>query len=153
VNGKLEDLSALANLESLQSRYQVHIPLPGHPLSLALGTQFKSPPPLREPTFEGTLSESPEQVSIQLPSIITNDARWQSFAETGIIEAQWQGENVILRGVEPAELAAITNRLAPNRAVCDNCQFYQQRSCHHPQSPLFGKMVAPDGYCPEFMAQ
>lgn len=152
IHGQLEELSALANLESLQSRYQVHIPLPGNPLSLFLGTQFASPPPPRELTFEGTVNDAPEQVSIQLPTTIATDARWQSFAETGIIEAKWQGENLVLRGVDPSELVSITNRLAPDRAVCDNCQFYQQRSCQQYKSPMFGKIVAPDGYCPEFTA-
>ncbi|MBE9066129.1 MBL fold metallo-hydrolase [Leptolyngbya cf. ectocarpi LEGE 11479] len=150
VHGQLENLSALANLESLHSRYQLHIPLPGNPLSLFLGTQFSSPPPPQELTFEGTVNDSPVQVSIQLPPTISTDVRWQSFAETGIIEAHWQGENLVLRGVDPSELTAMTNRLAPDRAVCDNCQFYQQRSCQQIQSPLFGKIVAPDGYCPEF---
>ena len=153
VHGTLERLSALANLESLQSRYQVHIPLPGNPLSLILDTQFASPPPPQEPTFEGTVSEYGQQVSVQLPPTLTSDARWQSFAETGIVEARWQGDNLVLRGVEPAELMDITNRLAPDRAVCDNCQFYQQRSCQQPRSPLFGRSVAADGHCPEFTAR
>ncbi len=153
LHGKLHHLSALANLESLQSRYQVHIPLPGNPLSLFLDTRFASPPPPRELTFEGTVSDSREYVSIQLPPTITADARWQSFAETGIIEARWQGENLVLRGVDPSELTEITNRLAPDRSACDNCQFYQQRSCQQPRSPLFGRLVAPDGHCPEFMTR
>ncbi|MEM1241584.1 MAG: MBL fold metallo-hydrolase [Cyanobacteria bacterium P01_H01_bin.26] len=150
VHGHLDHLSALANLESLQSRYQVHIPLPGNPLTLRLDTRFTSPPPPREPTFEGTVSETSDQVTLQLPSALARDARWQSFAETGIVEAHWQGENLVLRGVEPSELTAITNRLAPDRAVCDNCQFYQRRSCQQPRSPLFGRRVAPDGHCLEF---
>ncbi|NEP54604.1 MAG: hypothetical protein F6K65_39755 [Moorea sp. SIO3C2] len=79
--------------------------------------------------------------------------RWQNFAATGIVEARWQGDTLVLRGVEPSELAAITNRLAPDRAVCDNCQFYRQRSCQQPQSPLFGRLVAPDGHCPEFITR
>lgn len=153
MHGKLDRLSALANLESLQSRYQVHIPLPGSPLSLLLDTRFASPPPPRELTFEGTVSDSQAHVSIQLPPTITSDARWQSFAETGIVEARWQGENLVLRGLDPSELTEITNRLAPDRIACDNCQFYQQRSCQQPRSPLFGRLVAPDGHCPEFMAR
>ncbi|MEM9265963.1 MAG: MBL fold metallo-hydrolase [Cyanobacteria bacterium P01_F01_bin.13] len=153
VHGQLEHLSALANLDSLQSRYQVHIPLPGNPLSLFLDTRFTSPPPPREATFEGTVSEYVDQVSVRLPPKLTSDARWQSFAETGIIEARWQGDNLVLRGVDPSELAEITNRLAPDRAVCDNCQFYQQRSCQQSRSPLFGRLVAPDGHCPEFTSQ
>ncbi|MEM1253313.1 MAG: MBL fold metallo-hydrolase [Cyanobacteria bacterium P01_H01_bin.21] len=153
VHGKLEHLSALANLESLQSRYQVHIPLPGNPLSLLLDSRFTSPPPPREATFEGTVGESQAHVSIQLPPAITADARWQSFAETGIIEARWQGENLVLRGIDPSELAEIANRLAPDRIACDNCQFYQQRVCQQPRSPLFGRLVAPEGHCPEFTAR
>lgn len=153
IHGALDQLSALANIESLQSRYQVHIPLPGNPLSLFLDTQFASPPPPPEATFEGTVSDSRNQVSMQLPAAITNDARWQSFAETGIIEARWQGENLILRGVDPSELTDMTNRLAPDRTVCDNCQFYRQRSCQQPRSPLFGRLVAPDGHCPEFISR
>ena len=153
VHGRLDYLSALANLDSLQSRYQVHIPLPGNPLCLRLDTEFASPPPPREATFEGTVSESIDQVSLKLPPTIATDVRWQKFAETGIIEAQWQGENLVLRGVDPSELGNITNRLAPDRAVCDNCQFYQQRSCQQPRSPLFGRLVAPDGHCPEFMVR
>ncbi len=153
VHGPLDHLSALANLDSLQSRYQVHIPLPGNPLSLFLDTRFKSPPPPREPTYEGTVSDSPNQISLQLPSAISNDARWQSFAETGIVEARWQGDNLVLRGVDPSELAAMTNRLAPDRAICDNCQFYQQRTCQQTRSPMFGRLVAPDGHCPEFIVR
>ncbi|MGD1857086.1 MAG: MBL fold metallo-hydrolase [Leptolyngbyaceae cyanobacterium] len=153
VHGALEHLSDLANLESLQSRYQIHIPLPGNPLSLFLDTRFASSPPPRESTFEGTVSELMDQVSVQLPAAIAGDVRWQSFAETGIIEARWQGDHLVLRGVDPSELTEITNRLAPDRAVCDNCQFYQQRTCQQSRSPLFGRLVASDGYCPEFMAR
>ncbi|MEA5463589.1 MBL fold metallo-hydrolase [Leptothoe sp. PORK10 BA2] len=153
IHGKLDHLTALANLDSLQSRYQVHIPLPGNPLSLRLDTAFASPPPPREPTFEGTVNESLDQVSLRLPPTLTTDVRWQSFAETGIIEARWQGENLVLRGVDPSELANITNRLAPDRAVCDNCRFYRQRSCQQSRSPLFGRLVAPDGHCPEFVVR
>lgn len=153
VHGTLDHLSALANVESLQSRYQLHIPLPGNALSFFLDTQFASPPPPRELTFEGTVTDSQDHVSMQLPSTLAADARWQSFAETGIIEARWQGDNLVLRGIDPAELVEIANRLAPDRVACDNCQFYQQRSCQQPRSPLFGRLVASDGHCPEFMTR
>ena len=76
--------------------------------------------------------------------------RWQNLAETGIVEAQWQGDNLVLRGLEPSELGELSNRLAPDRCACDNCYFYRQRHCQQPRSPLYGRQVAADGYCPEF---
>ena len=150
VHGLLERLSALANLESLQSRYKLHIPLPHHPLTLHLNTQFASPPPPQEATFEGTIGETEEQVTVQLPMTVTQDIRWQHFTETGIVEARWQGDQLVLRGLDPAELMGVSNRLAPDRTVCDNGRFDRQRHCQQPRSPLYGRQVAADGSCPEF---
>ena len=43
-------------------------------------------------------------VTITLPEAIAADPRWQDFADTGLVEARWQGEELVLRGLSQREL-------------------------------------------------
>jgi hypothetical protein len=46
-------------------------------------------------------------IEFTLPISLANDPRWRHFAETGIVGARWQGDELVLQGIPPI---ADTNR-------------------------------------------
>ncbi|MEO0541861.1 MAG: MBL fold metallo-hydrolase [Cyanobacteria bacterium P01_A01_bin.105] len=148
-------LAALADVETLQTRYKLHIPTPNHTLSLPLDTQFwRHPQPITlppSPTYEGEVSFRPPaaEIAVTLPADVAADPRWQAFAETGLITAQWQGNQLILQGVSPDQLLNVPPQ-DPERPACVNCRALQGQTCRQPASPLFNRIVAPEAVCREF---
>jgi len=151
VDGALSDLGDLAALEEVRNRYHVHIPQAGAWLDLPLGMPLVSiPPPEHTGSYEGELTETGTGVRIDLPQTITSDPRWVHFAATGLVEARWQGEELLLRGLSPQEVLAAPP--TPARS-CAHCRFYRGQRCTQPDSPLMGLQVAPEGYCDAFAPQ
>ena len=96
----------LATLPELASRYHVHAPVVGHPLELTR-SQLDLPPPPPDLRYEGSLEEQQSTrstVRIQLPNQITRDPRWTEWADTGVLEARWQGSELILRGLSARDV-------------------------------------------------
>jgi len=89
---------------------------------------------------------------------MTADPRWQTLADTGLIEARWQGDELVLRGLPQRELLRqSSDRLidwvdanSPLRQCCANCRHYRGQRCWNPASPLFERKVTPEGFCPVF---
>jgi hypothetical protein len=108
------------------------------------------PPPEHTGSYEGELTETGMGVRIDLPQTITSDPRWVHFAATGLVEARWQGEELLLRGLSPQEVLAAPP--TPARS-CAHCRFYRGQRCTQPDSPLMGLQVAPEGYCDAFAPQ
>ncbi|MEO1400210.1 MAG: MBL fold metallo-hydrolase [Cyanobacteria bacterium J06635_1] len=149
VHGPPNHLANLANLEELQNRYQIRIPLPGQPIELLLDQPFWQPAPPRETTYEGEILETQEALTISLPPELTEDSRWPAFADTGLIEFSWQGDKLVMRGLSQADmLLSVPSQIQ----TCFHCRHQQQQYCRNPASPLFNRQVTPDGYCPEFSA-
>ena len=152
-HGSPSGLADLASLETLQTRYKLHIPTPQQTLCLPLDIQFwRSPQPLAppdSPLYEGELTATPSDITVALPKDVAADPRWQAFAETGLVTAQWQGEQLVLKGVAPSDLVGLRAQDA-TRPICANCQALQQQTCRQPASPLFNKVVALDATCAEF---
>jgi Cft2 family RNA processing exonuclease len=153
VHGAPNYLADLTSLEELQTRYQLHSPPAGITVELPIGEQFIQtavPPPN---TYEGELNETGAFVTITLPEQINRDPRWQNFADTGLVEACWQGEELVFRGLSQRELLQQSN-LSPHQLelveCCKNCFYYQSQSCTNPSSPLYGFKVTPKGSCPVF---
>jgi Cft2 family RNA processing exonuclease len=152
VHGELEQLTEFTNLEELTHRYKVHIPMPGVMLELPIGRSVENMPS-PESYHAGEVAETETGIALTLPLELTDDPRWLAFADTGIVETYWRGEELVIRGVSAA---AIRGRglLAAQRR-CMNCQFYQSRSdrqfkCTNRSSPLFNLQVTPEGDCPSF---
>lgn len=103
VHGTPTYLTDLANLEELHNRYQLHTPVAGTLVDLPIGETFLQPAP-PETSYEGELTELDTVVTITLPNAIAADPRWQTLADTGLIEAHWQGEELVLRGLPQREL-------------------------------------------------
>lgn len=106
-----------------------------------------------ETSYEGELTELGKTITIALSNTITANSRWQAFSDTGLVEARWQGEDLILRGLPQQELLlSRRNPLAinPDLKCCANCQYYRGQRCWNPASPLSGFKVALEGYCPAF---
>ncbi|MEN9221827.1 MAG: MBL fold metallo-hydrolase, partial [Thermostichus sp. BF3_bins_97] len=125
IHGSPKQAQDLADLPELCNRYHVHCPQPGHWLEFPDGrlqTQLKAPdlngtpsaevadPALR---YEGEVEEvwqeqgSPRAlagVQVRLPAQLTEDPRWLAWADTGLVEARWQGSELVLRGLSPREL-------------------------------------------------
>ena len=111
--------------------------------------QPKAPQPVY---YEGELNEAGSAISINLPNSITSDRRWQNIADTGIIQAHWQGNELVIRGISQRELLNANNRakISSDLDCCDRCEYYSDRRCWNRSSPLYGFKVIPEGYCPVF---
>jgi Cft2 family RNA processing exonuclease len=152
VHGSPEYLADLTGLEELHSRYQLHLPAAGSLVELPIGDTFLHAPPILESTYEGELAEGSQFVHVSLPAVVTADARWQKFADTGLVEARWQGEELVLRGISPQQLLNYAASIAPDSSGCGNCQYLRGQRCTHKQSPLHGFKVAATGICGEFVS-
>lgn len=153
IHGSSTYLSDLTSLEELQNRYQLHSPPVGTLVELPIGETFLQPA-APEARYEGELTELNNGVSIYLPNLVTSDPRWQSFADTGLVEARWQGEELVLRGVPQREILNQSGEMPPSAALecCEYCLHYRGQRCWNQASPLFGFRVTPEGFCPAFEA-
>ncbi len=151
IHGSPAYLADLANLDELRNRYQLHTPAVGTVVELPIGEMFLQPA-IGETNYEGELSELGTEVAISLPSPIAADPRWANFADTGLVEARWQGEELVLRGISQRELLFQRSAVQSNLECCGNCQHYRGQRCWSQSSALFGFKVTPDGFCPVFEA-
>jgi Cft2 family RNA processing exonuclease len=144
-------LADLTALEELQNRYHIHSPAVGTVVSLPIGDTFIQPAPPPDPNYEGELSELDRSINITLPDAISLDPRWHNFADTGLVEARWQGEVIVLRAISQRELLEKQASQPPSDThCCGNCRHQRGRHCYNPRSPLHGFKVTPDGTCPVF---
>jgi Cft2 family RNA processing exonuclease len=152
VHGSAPYLADLTGLEELQNRYHLHSPAAGTRVSLPVGDTFIQPAPPKDPHYDGELTELEQEISISLPTTIASDPRWHNFADTGSIEARWQGEEIVLRGISQREILDRQQaiNLPPDLPCCGNCRHQRGSRCQSTQSPLHGFRVAPDGFCPAF---
>lgn len=152
VHGSANYLVELATLAELCNRYQVHSPSNGSLVELPIGDRFIQPKTPTPTHYEGELSETGSYITIILPDSINNDPRWNKFADTGIIEAKWQGQELILRGIPQRELlnSQSQSKVALDLDCCRSCRYYHHQRCWNQASPLCGFKVIPEGYCPVF---
>lgn len=155
VHGSLNYLLELASLEELRNRYQIHSPVEGILVELPIGDRFVQPQALQPIYYEGEINETSSEIAINLPNNITSDHRWQNIADTGIIQAHWQGNELVIRGVSQRELlnANSQGRISSDLDCCNRCQYYSDHRCWNRMSPLYGFKVIPEGYCPVFEAR
>ncbi|MDB9447115.1 MBL fold metallo-hydrolase [Anabaena sp. CS-542/02] len=151
VHGSPTYLADLTGLEELQNRYHVHSPSAGTFVELPIGDTFLQPAP-PETNYEGELTELGTVISVTLPDAITHDPRWQQFADTGLIEARWQGEELVLRGLSARE---VLHQNSDRQAWCDidccgTCRHQRGQRCWNPASVLHNFKVSLEGYCPAF---
>lgn len=154
VHGSLNYLLELASLEELRNRYQIHAPVENILVELPIGERFVQPKAIQPVYYEGEINETNSEISINLPNTITGNSRWQNIADTGIIQARWQGDELIIRGVSQRELLNSNSqtRMLSDFDCCDRCKYYGDRRCWNRASPLYGFKVIPEGYCPVFEA-
>jgi hypothetical protein len=152
VHGSPTYLGDLTALEELQNRYHLHSPAAGTVVALPVSDTFIQPAPPADPHYEGELTELEREVKISLPEAIANDPRWHNFGDTGLLEARWQGEEIVLRGISQRELINRdrASQISPDTHCCGNCLHQRGDRCSNPRSPLNGFKVTPDGYCPAF---
>ncbi|PZV07132.1 MAG: hypothetical protein DCF22_22555 [Leptolyngbya sp.] len=158
VHGSAAYLSDLTGLDELHNRYHLHSPASGTRVELPIGETFLQPAP-PDTSYEGELTELDALVTITLPDAIAADPRWRGLADTGLIEARWQGDELVLRGLPQRELLRPKggDRLldwmdanSPLRNCCGNCHHYRGQHCWNGASPLFELKVTPEGFCPVF---
>lgn len=148
-------LTDLTGLEELQNRYHLHSPHTGTRVELPIGETFLQPA-APETSYEGELNELGTVVTITLPDAITANPRWRRLADTGLVEARWQGDELVLRGIQQQEFLSQGGDRVLNwsettvREGCGICRHYRSQRCWNPGSPLFNFKVTPDGYCPAF---
>ncbi|NMF63407.1 MBL fold metallo-hydrolase [Brasilonema octagenarum] len=151
VHGSPTYLADLTSLEELQNRYHLHSPAAGTLVELPIGETFLQPA-APETNYEGELTELGTVVTITLPDAITADPRWRHFADTGLIEARWQGEDLVLRGLSQRELLnQNSDRFTwSDLECCGTCRHQRGQRCWNPASPLYNFKVTLEGYCPAF---
>lgn len=150
VHGQPKNLANLANLDELSNRYKIHVPRNGSLVELPIVDQAITHATQPETHYEGEIAETQQEILISLPTALMMDPRWPSLADTGVVEAYWQGRQLVIRGMSAQDIAgSIRDKAAPSHS-CLHCQSYQQQRCNNPASPLFQLQVTPDGYCLEF---
>lgn len=158
IHGSPNYLADLTSLEELQNRYHIHSPSAGTLVELPIGETFLQPAP-PETNYEGELTELDTMISIALPETITADPRWRDFADTGLVEARWQGEELVLRGLSQRELlnqnsieeARRKQRLQlSDIECCATCRHQRGQRCGNTAAPLYNFKVTLEGYCPAF---
>ncbi len=151
VHGSPTYLADLTSLEELQNRYHLHSPDAGTLVELPIGETFLQPA-APETNYEGELNELGTVVTVTLPDAIIADPRWRNFADTGLVEARWQGEELVLRGLSQRELLNQSSErlISLDLNCCGTCRFQRGQRCWNQASPLFGFKVTPEGYCPAF---
>ncbi|MBD2568061.1 MBL fold metallo-hydrolase [Anabaena lutea] len=151
VHGSPAYLADLTSLEELQNRYHVHSPAAGILVELPIGETFLQPA-APETNYEGELTELGTVITITLPDAITADQRWQQFADTGLIEARWQGEELVLRGLSQRELLNQNKdrHTWSELECCGTCRYQRGQRCWNPAAPLYNFKVTLEGYCPAF---
>ncbi|NEU74559.1 MBL fold metallo-hydrolase [Hassallia byssoidea VB512170] len=151
VHGSPGYLADLTSLEELQNRYHVHSPPSGTLVELPIGDTFLQPA-APETNYEGELTELGTVITITLPDAVTADPRWQQFGDTGLIEARWQGEELVLRGLSQRELLNQNSDrfIWSDVDCCGTCRHQRGQRCWNPASPLYNFKVTLEGYCPAF---
>jgi len=151
VHGSPTYLADLTSLEELQNRYHVHSPAAHILVELPIGETFLQPA-VPENGYEGELAELGTTVTITLPEIITHDPRWREFADTGLVEARWQGEELVLRGLSQRELLnqSSDRHFWSELDCCGNCKYQRGQRCWNPSSPLYNFKITLEGFCPAF---
>jgi hypothetical protein len=88
---------------------------------------------------------------LTLPTSLESDPRWSQLADTGIVEASWQGDQLVIRGLNSRELLQVTPQDSTLSAqTCYACRHLRGQRCRNPQSPLVGLQVTSDGSCAVF---
>ena len=151
VHGSPTYLADLTGLEELHNRYHLHSPGTGTLVELPIGETFVQPA-APETSYEGELSELGAVVTITLPEAIALDPRFTNFSDTGLVEARWQGEELVLRGLSQRELLSQSSdaKVPLSIECCGNCLHQRGQRCWNQDSPLYGFKVTPEGYCPVF---
>ena len=152
VHGLADYLLELASMEELCNRYQVHSPSNGNLLELPIGDRFIQPKKTTPTHHEGEINEDDTYITIKFPEQLNQDSRWHKFADTGIVEARWQGDELVLRGISQKELlqSGRDASLTTDIDCCQSCTHYRSQRCWNQNSPLHGFKVIPEGYCPVF---
>ncbi|WP_410510670.1 MBL fold metallo-hydrolase [Nodosilinea sp. E11] len=154
IHGKPAHLADLAGLEELQTRYQLHLPSVGNEVEFPIGDRFIQPA-APDPVFEGEITQVDDSVLLLLPEDLTTDPRWTALADTGLIQARWQGNDLVIKGLTQRDLLrTVANSDTPwQTPSCQTCRYQREGRCRSTDSPLYGLQVSPEGMCPAFQAQ
>ncbi len=154
LHGQPAHLADLAGLEELQTRYQLHLPSVGKLVEFPIGDRFLQPA-APDPVFEGEITQLDDSVLLLLPDALTADPRWRALADTGLVQARWQGDDLVIKGLNQRDLLrAVDTDDRPNLPdSCQRCRYMREGHCRSTASPLYGMQVSPEGYCTAFEAR
>jgi len=154
VHGSPAYLADLTGLEELQNRYHLHSPQVNTLVQLPIGDTFLQPA-APDTKYEGELTQLETVIQINLSDNIAKDPRWQQFGDTGLIEARWQGEELVLRGLTQRELLNQNSdrNIWSSLDCCGSCKHQRGQRCWNPASPLYNFKVTLEGYCPAFESE
>lgn len=160
VHGSLDALHELARTGDLRDKHYVHIPQVGEKIEYGVvpenlrGQQARIEAPQE---FDVEIVDETEGAWIRIPeSVVESDPRWQILANNGLLRAKWDGVALRLFAATERSLMiqqAILSASASGSDCCAVCQCYEQNTscCRCIDSPLFGRVVDPSGYCLEYV--
>ncbi|NEO86235.1 MAG: MBL fold metallo-hydrolase [Spirulina sp. SIO3F2] len=152
MHGSPQSLEQLTSLVELQNRYQLHWPRPQSTVEFPLGDRFLQPsPPFSQP-YLGEIQETEQHITLRFPANLTIAPQWLEFADTGMVEARWQGNDFCVQSLSQQQLSERILQAAPspNPLQCVNCQHYRRHICQNSQSTLYQRSVSPEGYCSQY---
>ncbi len=151
VHGPPSHLADLAGLEELQTRYQLHLPSVGKRVEFPIGDRFLQPA-APDPLFEGEITAVDDSVLLLLPDSLTTDPRWRTLADTGLVQARWQGDELVIKGLTQRDLLRqVEPEDRPEQPdSCQRCRHFHSGRCLSAASPLYRMQVSPDGHCIAF---
>ena len=156
IHGCRNALHALARSGDLRSKHFIHIPGVGEKIEYGVvpdnldETQRARIEAPQE--FEIEVSDESEGAWIRIPeSVVESDPRWRMLARDGVIKAKWEGIGLKLLPSTEQNLV-IEKAQASGQDCCARCQHFNRKTsqCGCCDSPLWGLMVDPSGYCLEY---
>ena len=91
------------------------------------------------------------RVQLRLHLSLESDSRGAQLDDTGVVEASWQGEQLVIRGLGQRERMQVTpNKSGDGESTCYYCRHLRGQRCRNPESPLVGLQVTSDGSCAVF---
>lgn len=161
VHGSLDALHELARTGDLRDKHYVHIPEVGEKIEYGVVPEHlrgRQQARIEAPQeFEVEVVDETEGAWIRIPKfIVESDPRWQILAANGVLRAKWDGVALRLFAATERSLKmeqAILSASTSGSDCCAVCQYYQQNTscCRFIDSPLFGRVVDPSGYCLEYV--
>ncbi len=156
IHGSMNALQELSHTGDLRDKYFIHIPAVGEEVEYGAVPEQVSSRQLTKiensQEFEVTIEAEVEGAWIRIPESVLSDPRWENLSATGVLKAKWSSGRLTLSPISERGIA-IASAKASGEDCCAVCEFFNNKTCQSPESPLFSKQVDPRAKCLEFQRE